>query len=338
MVNGPVTVRDRRESEPRMTISSLPAPLGGIVPPIVTPLAGDGSLDVGGLERLVEHLVAGGVHGLFALGSTGEGPSLSQQVRGEMVRALCRCVRGRLPVLIGVTDASLAESIELAKRCGDEGADAVVMAPPYYFPLGQSDLVRFAVALTQQSPVPVVLYNMPALTKTSFSPETVGRLAQEPSIIGFKDSSGDLEYFRKVRACVAGRVDWGLLVGPENLLGAALAVGATGGVCGGANVLPRLFVSLFEAATAGDADGVAACERRIGLLGRLHQLGQNPGIAVPQGVKAALAEMGVCGDVMAAPFLPLEASQRNRVREILEELAVALPAEEPRRAGVLSTP
>src|SRR5262245_51773943 len=119
---------------------SLPAPLAGIFPPIVTPLRDRDTLDVDALERLIEHVLGGGVDGLFLLGSTGEGPGLSHRLRMDVVERGCRVVAGRVPVLVGVTDTSFAESLRLASCAAAAGAQAVVLAPPSYFPASQEEL------------------------------------------------------------------------------------------------------------------------------------------------------------------------------------------------------
>ena len=115
---------------------------------MVTPLRGQDELDVEGLERLVEHMLGGGVHGLFILGTTGEGPSLSYKVRMELIKRICALVNGRVPVLVGITDSSFTESVDLAHYAHDEGASAVVLAAPYYFPARQDDLLRYVQHIT----------------------------------------------------------------------------------------------------------------------------------------------------------------------------------------------
>ena len=107
---------------------------------MVTPLRGRDELDAAGLERLIEHIVSGGVSGLFILGTTGEGPSLSYRLRRELITLTCRQVHGRVPVLVGITDTAFVESVNLARHAADAGADALVLAPPYYLPPGQPEL------------------------------------------------------------------------------------------------------------------------------------------------------------------------------------------------------
>ena len=134
-------------------------PLSGIIPPLVTPLKDNETLDIESLERLIEHLIAGGVHGLFILGTTGEEQSLSYDVRKQMIKESCRINKGRLPLLACITDTSIVESIKLAKVAADCGADGVVSAPPYYFATGQPELAQFYEELVPQLPLPVFLYN-----------------------------------------------------------------------------------------------------------------------------------------------------------------------------------
>ena len=108
----------------------LPSPLRGIIPPLVTPLLDRDTLDIAGLERLIEHILSGGVHGLFILGTTGEAPSLSYRLRYELIERTCSLVKGRVPVLVGITDTSFTESVNTAVKAKDAGAQAVVLAPP----------------------------------------------------------------------------------------------------------------------------------------------------------------------------------------------------------------
>src|SRR4029079_13658389 len=123
----------RNEDAKTVRSSSLPTPLRGIIPPMITPLLDRDTLDAAGLERLVEHLLAGGVHGLFILGTTGEARSLSYCRRHELVNRVCKQVDGRVPVLVGITDTSFVESVNLATHAALAGAASVVLSAPYYF-------------------------------------------------------------------------------------------------------------------------------------------------------------------------------------------------------------
>src|SRR3972149_2815409 len=134
-------------------VNILPKPLRGIIVPMVTPLLDRDTLDVAGLERLIEHILAGGVHGLFVLGTTGEAPSLSYARRFELIERVCAQVQWRVPVLVGITDTSFVESVRIACKAKEAGAQAVVLAPPYYFPAGQPELLEYLQHLTPELPL-----------------------------------------------------------------------------------------------------------------------------------------------------------------------------------------
>jgi len=300
-------------------MTPCPLPLRGIVPPMVTPLSGPDTLDTPGLERLVEHILGGGVHGLFLLGTTGEAPSLSYRLRRELIFQACRHVNGRVPVLVGITDTSYMESLRVAQWAAEAGAQAVVLSAPYYFPAGQPELLEYLQRLAPQLPLPVFLYNMPAMTKVVFEPETVRRAMDLERVIGLKDSSGDTAYFRQVREITRARKDWSLLVGPEHLLAQTMEWGGDGGVCGGANVHPRLFVDLFNACEAGNAARRGELVKEVAELGRLYAIGSHSS-AIIKGIKCALSCLGLCEDGMAEPFSPFAEPERRRVRALVETL------------------
>lgn len=315
-----------------MTTASLPRPLRGIVPPMATPLLDRDRLDLPGVERLLEHILAGGVHGLFLLGTTGEAPSLSHRLRCELIERACAQVAGRVPVLVGVTDTSFVESIELAEHAADAGAAAVVLAAPYYFPAGQPELADYIERIAAALPLPVFLYNMPSHTKLSFEPDTVARALRVPNIVGLKDSSGNMLYFHKVQQLAQARPDFALLMGPEELLADAVLLGAHGGVTGGANLAPRLYVDLYEAALAGDLARVRALHAQVLRISMtIYSVGAY-GSAYLKGLKCALACLGLCDDYLAEPFRPFATAERERIARYVQELGLSA-APQPVAAG-----
>jgi dihydrodipicolinate synthase/N-acetylneuraminate lyase len=298
----------------------LPRPLRGIIPPMVTPLMDRDTLDTPGLERLVEHILAGGVQGLFILGTSGEGPSLSYRLRCELIDRVGEQVARRVPVLVGVTDTALVESLNLADYAADAGAAAVVLSAPYYFPAGQEELRRYVDHLAAESPLPVFLYNLPSHTKLSFQPDTVRRLMELPKVVGLKDSSADMIYFHHLRRLAEDRPDWSLLIGPEELLAEAVLLGGQGGVCGGANLCPRLYVDLYQAAARGDVPQVARLHAQVMQISQAIYTVARHGAAVISGLKCALSCLGICDDFMAEPFHRLGDRQRRIIRQRLAEL------------------
>jgi dihydrodipicolinate synthase/N-acetylneuraminate lyase len=293
--------------------------LSGIIPPLVTPLSGRDELDHAGLERLIEHVIGGGVSGLFVLGTTGEAPSLSYRLRREMIERTSRAAAGRVPVLVGITDTSFVESVALAHTAAETGARAVVLSTPYYFPAGQTELTSYVEHLVPELPLPLVLYNMPSHTKTWFEIETLERLAHIERIIGIKDSGGDLDYFARLIELRSRRPDWSIMIGPEHLLPEAIRLGGDGGVAGGANVLPRLFVDCFQAACSGDAVRLDSARRTIDAFQRVYEIGKYASRFI-KATKCCLSLLDICDDFMAEPFHRFLAPERERVRRHLVEM------------------
>lgn len=302
----------------------MKTPLTGIIPPLVTPLRDRDELDVAGLERLVERLLAGGVSGLFILGTTGEGPSLGYRLRRELVERVCRQVEARVPVLVGITDTAFVESVNVARHAAGAGASAVVVAPPYYLPEAQPELREYLDHLVPELPLPLYLYNMPALTKVSFELETVRHAMDIPQIIGLKDSSGNLDYFKRVAGLLPHRPDWSLLIGPEELLLESVSAGGLGGVSGGANLFPKLYVKLFEAARSGDLARARELQSQVLVISSLlYRIGRHSS-SIIKGIKCALACLGVCDDFMAEPFHRFRAGERALVERHLKEIETSM--------------
>lgn len=302
----------------------LVKPLRGIVPPMVTPLKNNENLDIEGLERLVEHILAGHVHGLFLLGTTGEAPDLSYDLRHELVKRVCSQVDGRVPVLVGVTDTIFSESLSLARAAADAGASAVVAAPPYYFTPGQPELIEYYNHLANRLSLPLYLYNMPSHTKVMIDPDTVQKLAENDNIAGVKDSSANIVYFNKLRHLLRDRPDFSVLIGPEEALGNVVLMGAHGGVTGGANLFPQLFVDVYDAAVAGDVTQVMKLQERVMSVSEaLYGVGRHMSSFI-KGVKCSLSQMGICSDFMAEPFTHFREDERDVIRCRLLELGVKL--------------
>jgi dihydrodipicolinate synthase/N-acetylneuraminate lyase len=294
-------------------------PLCGIVPPLVTPLVDRDTIDQPGTRRLLEHVIRGGVAGVFILGTTGEAPSLSYRLRREFIELVCQIVAGRIPVLVGVTDTSFVETVELAGVAKNAGATTAVLSTPYYFPAGQTELVQYVSHVIDELPLPLMLYNMPSLTKVWFEIDTLEKLSRFDKILGVKDSSGDMEYFKRLVALKELRPDWSILIGPEHLTAEAVKLGGDGGVNGGANIYPELFVRLYEAAVRADADEVEVLSGRVEKLQQIYSVGKYASRFI-KATKCALSLEGICSDHMAEPFNHFLPPERARVKEILARL------------------
>jgi 4-hydroxy-tetrahydrodipicolinate synthase len=300
----------------------IPRSASGIIPPMVTPLSSADALDHAGLERLIEHMLAGGIHGLFVLGTTGEGPALSYALRRELVERTCRQVAGRVPVLVGITDTSYVESLHMAEHAARCGAAAAVAATPFYFHLQQSDLLRLIESWTRECALPLHLYNFPALTKVWFEPETVARAAEMPNVLGIKDSSGDLGYVKAMLVIRANRPGFAVLVGPEHLLAESLMLGADGGVCGGGNLFPKELVRLYELFQAGDVGAMNAAQKRVVELGVPIFDPTGADCTYVARLKAALSLLGLCRDVPAWPYRAASAEESKTIRKHLQAMGL----------------
>jgi dihydrodipicolinate synthase/N-acetylneuraminate lyase len=309
-----------------MTTAANSRPLRGIIPPLATPLASFDALDLPGLERLVEHILGGGVHALFILGTTGEGPALSYRLRRELIERVCTQVGKRVPVLVGITDAAYAESLHVAEIAAKAGASAVVVAPPFYFQFGQSDILKLIESLARESALPVYLYNQPSLTKINYQPETVARSAEIPNVWGLKDSSGDMSYLKQVISLVGKtHPEFSILVGPEHLLAEGLLCGAHGGVPGGANIFPTLPVRLYQAFLDGKHEEMQALQAQMVKIGDpIWNSGETePGYL--RRLKCALSVMGLCSGLPTWPYQISTPEECKQIEQHLKQTEI-LPA------------
>lgn len=292
-------------------------PLKGIIPPLVTPLLSNRTLDVKGAGRLIEHVLSGGVHGLFILGTTGEAASLSNRIKRELISFTCATVNGRVPVLVGISDTSIEESILLAKAAQQAGASALVAAPPFYFKADQRELTGHFNHLADNVTLPLFLYNIPSLTKINIEPSSVKALARHDRIVGLKDSSGDGGYFSAVMAAMRPDSRFSIFVGPDEMMASLVVVGAHGGVSAGANLFPKLYVDLYNASVSRNFEELSR------LQGKVMEISTHIYHAVPatagylKGIKTALSLMGICDDHMAYPLSPLADNEKEVISKNL---------------------
>ena len=286
-------------------------PFRGIIPPMITPLRPDFSLDIARTERLIEHLIDGGVHGIFILGTTGEFAGLSSAVKSDLIQITCQQVKGRVPILVGVTDCSFTESVDLAAIAHKYGAEAVVVAPPFYMNIGQAELIHYYQKLAEVVELPLFLYDMPSHVKISIEVETAVKLSKHPNIIGIKDSSGKIENFQALCEAFKQQPEFKIFVGPEEFLAETLKIGGDGGVTGGANLFPKLYVALYEAFEKKEYDAVKKFQETILFLcSNLYQNGTYQSSYL-KGLKAAMSFEGLCEDNFAPPIFPYSPSEKS---------------------------
>lgn len=294
--------------------------LRGIVPPLVTPIGEEGRFDEYAMERLVSNVTSSPVSGLFVLGTTGEGPSLDYKTRRIVVQRALRSKPADVPLLVSITDTSLVEMLVFSNYVAAEGADALVVAPPYYLVPGEPEIFRWLDWLESNLPLPYYVYNMPGMTKVSITPKAVSHLLDFEKCRGFKDSSLDMIYLKKVLSITRKREDFSVFVGPEELLLDALIAGADGGVSGGANLFPGLYVETFEAFEGGDFARARELQGKICEFStRVYALG-GYGPSVVKGIKAGLSLTGITSRALVSPFDGLTAEQTKTVERAIEEL------------------
>ena len=287
--------------------------LRGVLPALVTPMKRDGEVDEPAIDRLVEHVLAGGVHGVLALGSTGEVASLDQAARRLVLAAVVNAAAGRVPVMCGVAHSRLADAKAEVKAAAELGAAAALVAPPYYYPTDQPTVLRFYRELAATSPLPILIYNIPQNTKVVAEPATVAALARDGSVAGIKDSSRDFEYFESVCGATRDLPDFRIFTGSDTMLLASLVMGGAGTICGGANIAPDWVVRIFDEFERGDLKGARTHQDMLFELVLAVRVG-----VFPSAIKAALHMQGLCNPWLASPGAPLDDASVARLREKMQ--------------------
>lgn len=284
----------------------------GIIPAMVTPLTETGQINEASLRKLTNHLIAGGVHGLFPVGSQGEAFSLTFDQKREAIRIVVDETRGRIPVYAGTGTVTTREAIETTKMAEDLGVSAVSVITPYFCVPSQKELIAHYRAIAKACPdLPILLYSNPDRTQVPFPVATVLELAQVENIVGIKDSSGDMsltgEYIRLTRG-----MDFHVLMGRDTLIYAALCYGAAGSICATGNVDPRVPVEIYEAFRAGDHKRALDAQFRLAPLRIAFGLGTFPVV-----IKEALTLIGIDAGPAIPPVGPMTPENREKLRQVL---------------------
>ena len=300
--------------------------LSGIVPPVLTPLTPEGALDLDSLDGLVDHLISGGVAGLFVLGSSGQVAYLTDAERAAVIDRVVATTAGRVPIFVGTPDMSAARVIDQARNAADRGADAVVVTAPLYSLNDPDEIAEHFRLVSRAVSVPVVAYDVPVRVHSKLGVTMLVELGHEGVLAGVKDSSGDDVAFRRlVAANRAAGEPLSLSTGHEVMVDGMALLGADGAVPGLANVDPAGYARLWNAATAGDWTAARAEQDR---LARLFEIA-----FVPQGrsgdaggigaFKAAAAALGIIASpTMPAPLRGLAPEETAQIEAILDEVGL----------------
>lgn len=287
----------------------------GSICALVTPFAADGGLDLPAFGRLLDYQLEGGTQGVVVAGSTGEAHMLEPEEFDRLLTFAIRHVNGRVPVIAGTGEAGTAKTVEATRRAHALGADAALVVVPYYVRPTQEGMRRHFLEVADHGGLPLLLYNVSIRTACDMLPETVARLRDHPAIIGIKEARGDAERIRAL-AELAGE-NFVYLSGDDATATDAMLAGANGTVSVVANLVPKAFRALCDAAVSGDREAAARCLAALEPLLKALNCAPNP-IAV----KAGLPELGLG---LALPRLPLvelnEGPERVRLRQALSSLA-----------------
>lgn len=293
----------------------------GVITPMVTPLINRENIDFKGLEKLLDHLINGGVSGVFLMGTTGEGTSISPRMRKELIKYSVEYVKGRVPVFVSIADCCIEESLNMACYAKECGASYLVSALPFYLGLTQTEIIDYYTTIADNVPLPLFLYNIPAQTKLMISVEAVKTLAKHPNIIGMKDSSGNGTYFNTLLAEVKAEYpDFTILVGPDEMLASTMALGGNGGVNSGSNLFPELYVNLFKACKAKDTERIIKLQKLVMKVSTEVYSVDKSSVSFLKGLKAALFTERLITDYICEPLQKVNGTDLETIKKNVAEL------------------
>ena len=287
----------------------------GSIPALVTPMSGDGAVDFAAWDRLLDFHLAEGSDAVVVGGTTGESAALEQSELEELVRRARRRLPGRIPLIAGSGTAGTAKSIALSQAVEAAGADALLVVTPYYNRPTQEGLFQHFTAIADAVRIPLVLYNVPGRTACDMLPETIARLSGHPGIVAVKEATGDIERGQDVLRL--SRPGFVLLSGDDATAATLMRAGAQGVISVTANVAARAMHDLCAAALRGAHDEAAAIDARLTPLHRSLFVEPNP---IP--VKWAVHRMGLIGEALRLPLVPLTAGKRAEVEAAMRSAGV----------------
>lgn len=251
---------------------------------------------------MLDHLINGGVSGVFLMGTTGEGTSISPRMK-DLIKYSIEYVKGRVPVFVSIADCCIEESLNMARYAKECGVTYLVSALPFYLGLTQKEIIDYYTTIADNVPLPLFLYNIPAQTKLMISVEAVKTLAKHPNIIGMKDSSGNGTYFNTLLAEIKAEYpNFTILVGPDEMLASTMAMGGNGGVNSGSNLFPELYVNLFKACKAKDTERILKLQKLVMKVSTGVYSVDKSSVSFLKGLKAALFTEGLITDYICEPL------------------------------------
>ncbi|MGC8849744.1 MAG: dihydrodipicolinate synthase family protein [Candidatus Bathyarchaeia archaeon] len=284
----------------------------GVIPAMVTPFRRDGSIDIEGLRRLTRILLDAGVHGLFPLGSIGEGPKLGREERMKVLETVMEAAGSNVKVIPGAGGITTRDTIHYVRDASDLGAFAAIIHPPWYYHPTPDALLQHYLTVADRSDIPIILYNLPSFVGYEIPVEVVAKAGEHGNIIGIKDSSANLLYFQELlRATPEG---FNVIQGYGVLFLPSLVIGGRATLSGEANLAAELFVGIYEAYTRGDLEKAKRLHLRATALAPVLGYG-----TFPASVKEAMNMMGLPGGQTLPPSSQLTSDEKDKLRRALME-------------------
>jgi 4-hydroxy-tetrahydrodipicolinate synthase len=289
------------------------AGLRGIFPAIPTPVTESDRIDERAARAQMDLVVAGGVNGVVPLGGTGEYGALPQAERVRMVAICADAAAGRIPVVAGVLDPGYYDALASGKAFADAGADALMVLTPYYTTPTQQGIRDYFTRYADESPLPVMIYEIPYRTRISIAPEVLHELSRHPNIIGMKACNTDMYHFLKVQAGIDA--SFTVFSGEDTLFPVQMAAGAKGGIVVTASALPRTWRRLYELSAAGRHAEALQMHRKLIPLLDMAFAETNPGP-----LKSVLDLVGVDAPRVLQPLVPPAPQLREKLRAEMSRL------------------
>jgi len=293
----------------------------GVVVPMVTPFTTAGSLDADAARRIIDFLLAGGVEGVFVLGTTGEAASVPRAERLRLVELAVRQVAGQALLYAGLNENCLADGLEAGNGYLRSGVDALVALLPSYFPIQPAEIRSYFQRVLDGIEGPVVLYNIPATTRLSIPIEVVEHLIGHPRLIGLKDSENDPARLEEIVTRFGGKSDFSIFIGVGALMARMLLQGADGIVPSVGNLVPAWCCELCQRARVADRAAVDELEKKLLAAAAVYQRGRTLGQSLAA-LKAAMSELGLCQPTVLPPLLTLPEGECETIRREMVPLGI----------------
>jgi 4-hydroxy-tetrahydrodipicolinate synthase len=287
----------------------------GIIPAMVTPVTQEDEINETALRKLTDYLIDGGIHGVFAIGSQGEFWAFTAEEKRRVWEVVVEQTAGRAPVYAGTAAPTTREAIQLTQSAEDCGVDAVSILTPYFISPNENELYDHYKAIADATSLPIVLYSNPARTGVAISPKLISRLSEIENIVGIKDSSGDVQLTMQYIDQTAD--DFAILMGRDTLIYVGLLIGAKGAIAATGNVVPGLVAQIYDRFISGDHEGAKAAQEALAPLRHAFAWGTFPVV-----IKEAVDLIGLQAGPARLPVGPMNAEQRERLREVLKGMDV----------------